>query len=336
MNPIEKSLAGSPDATAVARLANQFGTDPAATRAVFATVIEALGQRMERNTLSRGGLADLIRAIGDPHHAGYIQHPELTGSEIMDADGKAILGHVLGSKEKSRAVAARAARASGIPAQTVENMLPQIAALTMGEISRVAQGPIDEILRRIPGLDDALREMGKRTGGGERRPGSVPDSGGDRGGFGHSGGFEPSGRSSREFPGQEFPGQEFPGKELPSQKFPDQSLPDQQPLPLPGEIAGRDYRAPSRYDDLSDILRRGGGGRVPKTELPLPDNIPGSGGGAAGGTLYNIVRALIGALLGFQSRGLVGWLIRLVVMRWGWGFIQRILGRLLGRLLTGR
>ena len=65
----------------------------------------------------------------------------------------------------------------------------------------------------------------------------------------------------------------------------------------------------------------------------IPGNIPGMEGGGALGTL---IRAVLGALLGFQSRGVIGWLVRLVVMRWGWGFLQRILGRVLGRVLTGR
>lgn len=318
VNKIAETLAGSAKAPAVAELAERFGTSPQATRQAVASVIGALSQRLERNTLSRGGLAELVKAIGDPHHTFYLDHPELLGSPYMETDGKAILEHILGSKDASRGVAARAARQSGLNAATVEDMLPSIAAMMMGQVSRAASGPIDDILRRIPGLEDMLREMGQR-GGAPGFPGGPSGpregeretwpSGGDTGDWQ----LPETGRGPSSPPGGGGP------------------IPEQQPLPIPGEFPGRANRAPSRYDDLSDILRRGGF-RIPKDAPSLPEPVPGGAGNAGGGTLYNIIRALIGALLGFQSRGLLGWLIRLIVVRWGWRLLQNILGRiLLGR-----
>ena len=78
------------------------------------------------------------------------------------------------------------------------------------------------------------------------------------------------------------------------------------PLPLPGGNAN------NRYGDLSDILRRGA--KV--------------GGEPAGG----LVRGILGGLLGFGGRGVIGWFVRLIVMRFGWGLLKRVLGR----AVTGR
>lgn len=329
MNAIQERLAGRNDTAAVKALADQFGTDAEATRKAVAHVVEALSQRMERNTLSRGGLADLVRAIGDPHHAAYLETRELIGSPMMEADGRAILGHIVGTKDASRGVAARAARASGLPAGTVEDMLPTIAALTMGEVSRAAAGPIDDILRRIPGLDEMIREMGRRENAGGR---DGETRGRDRDGPGGTGGWQlpdaqpdfPPGRSGENTGGGA--GDSLGGGG---------SIPEQQPLPIPGELPRRGQRAPSRYDDLSDVVRRGGF-RLPKDAPDIPDNIPGGSGGAGGGTLYNILRALVGAILGFQSRGIVGWILRFIIMRWGWRILQGVLGRILGRVVLGR
>lgn len=321
MKPIRDTLAGSASASAVAELSKAFGTDPTATQAALAHVADEISRRMERLTLSRGGLADLVRAIGDSHHEGYLKDPRLIRSSAMERDGKAILDHVFWSKDASRGVAARAARTSGLPAETIEDMLPSIAALSMGELTRAAAGPFDDILRRIPGLDEALQEMRRQA---DSREQTEP---------------EPDMEPQAPPPSHQRP----PGRQT------DAGIPEQRPLPLPGNDLPSPDRGGSRYDDLSDILRRGGfripggggggggsGGGQGGGRIELPDSLPGDLGGAAGGTLYNIIRAVLGALLGFQSRGLISWIIRLLVVRWGWGFIQRILGRILGRAVLGR
>ena len=323
MNIIKDALAGSSDSMAVQELSRAFGTDPAATRNAFGAVVDELSRRMERLTLSRGGLAELVRAVGDSHHETYLKDPRLIGSANMERDGKAILDHVFWTKDRSRGVAARAARQSGLDAGQIENMLPSMAALSMAELTRAAAGPFDDILRRIPGLDDALKEMQRQA------PGSS-------GGRGASGGFgEDASPQSSEMP------QQWPGNT--QTETTSGGMPHQQPLPIPGEGLPSPDRGGSRYDDLSDILRRGGfripggtggGGGGGGFRLPegLPDSIPGGAGGAAGGTLFNIIRTVLGALLGFQSRGLMSWIIRMVVLRWGGKILQQILGRvLLGR-----
>lgn len=315
---IQSTLAGSPASPAVEQMAAAFGLPPEQTQRAMAVMLEALTSRLERNTLSRGGLADLVRAVGDPRNRVYADHGDLVGSDAMRTGGNAILDHVLGSKDTSRGIAARAARASGIPAATAEAMLPNLAAMMMGQVSQAAQGPFDDILRRIPGLDEALREID-----GRRAAGGVPEP---RGGYGRG-------------DGGEFDLPESAGTRAPAPRG-GLGMPEQRPLPIPGEIPSSG--GGSRYDDLSDILRRGGfklppggGGSGGGRDLPdgIPGNIPGMEGGGALGTL---IRAILGAILGFQSRGLIGWLVRLVVMRWGWGFLQRILGRILGRVVLGR
>lgn len=96
----------------------------------------------------------------------------------------------------------------------------------------------------------------------------------------------------------------------------DNPFANQQPLPMPGEMRGRDTRSRSRnpYEDFSDILRRKGG-RVSNS-----------------GSLSNVIRDLFGSALGFQSKGILGWILKAVVARYGWQILQFILRR----MMTGR
>jgi hypothetical protein len=64
----------------------------------------------------------------------------------------------------------------------------------------------------------------------------------------------------------------------------------------------------------------------------MPDGAGMPGPVPAGGTLWSIVRSVLGSVLGFESKGFLGWLVRLIVLRWGWGLLKRILTR----ALTGR
>jgi hypothetical protein len=69
-------------------------------------------------------------------------------------------------------------------------------------------------------------------------------------------------------------------------------------------------------EDLSDILRRGGGA-----------------GGMGGGMLWNIVRSILGGAMGFNTGGgVMGWIIRTIVLRYGVSMI----GSIIRRVLLGR
>ena len=52
----------------------------------------------------------------------------------------------------------------------------------------------------------------------------------------------------------------------------------------------------------------------------------------SGNPLWRIVRSVLGSVLGFQSRGIMSWIVRMVVMRWGWSLLRTVLRR----AFTGR
>lgn len=271
----------------VTNLAKSFGLDNEKSLAVLEQVVPELSRAMERNTFNRGGVADLIATLGQSNFEAVLKPGTPLKSDAVQQAGVEVLDNALWTKDRSRGVAARAARETGLDQGLIKEMLPAIAALVMGGLSSKAGGALDGILKQIGGLPQSSLPVPGETA---PAPRTAPASGGDVG--------------------------------------------TQRPLPIPGEIPGLG-RNNNPYGDLSDIIRRGG------IELPRgggSTRSPGGGGSGdvqlpqGGGALDTIIREVLGGILGFQSKSAWGWLIRLIVVRWGWGFIQSILRR----LLTGR
>jgi hypothetical protein len=335
---------------AVANLGRTFNLPPDQVRAVIEAVVPELGRAIERNTLSRGGLADLVSALGQGHHQSYLDNPALLGRPEALAEGNAILGHVLGGKDASRGVAERASAMSGVPSSIIRMMLPVIMSMVMGGLAKSVSGGLGEILGRLGGARNGggglqmprressgmprLPDAGGMDGGGLSLP---PDMGSSRGTAG-TGGWGPSssGGARAGSPGQI---ELNPDGGL---RMPD-SLPD-----FGGGMPAPRRGGDNPYGDLADILRRGlpipRAGTGSGNPLPMPEDtggggrLPWPGGGGplpsapvGGGLLWRMIRGLIGSAFGFQSKGIMSWIIRMVLMRWGWALLRTVLGRGLGR-----
>ncbi|MEZ5854329.1 MAG: DUF937 domain-containing protein [Hyphomicrobiaceae bacterium] len=146
LDEIESAQSGQ----AMANLGAAFGISEAEARAVAQQAMPYLAVALERNTLSRGGLADVVRALGDGHHENILERPETWNDPRVVADGSAILDHILGSRYKSGALAARTAQATGVSGSIVEALLPILAQLLMGAISRYMRGGLGDILSKLP------------------------------------------------------------------------------------------------------------------------------------------------------------------------------------------
>ncbi len=257
----------------VGNLAQSFGIDRDKAAAVLAAVVPELTRNMERQSFNRGGIADLVAALGKADYSKTLKPDAPLTSPSVSEVGVEALDTILWSKDRSRSVAHRAARDTGVDETLIKSMLPAIAAVVMGGIASKAGG--------------ALQTIAGEVG-------------------------------------------------APVAKAADIDVGEQRPLPVPGERPGMG-RANNPYGDLSDIIRRGGTripGGAPKR---APSGGNGNGGGgidlpSGGGNLDTIIRDLLGGIAGFQSKGVLGWIIRYFLVRWGWNFIQSILRR----LLTGR
>ena len=124
----------------VAQLARQFGLDAETTQKIAAQVVPALGRGLQKNAAAPGGLDSLLQGLQQGNHKRYLDDPAALQDPAALTDGKAILGHILGSKDVSRNVAAHAAAQTGVDANMIKQMLPMLAALAMGALSKQTNG----------------------------------------------------------------------------------------------------------------------------------------------------------------------------------------------------
>ena len=123
---------------AVRQLANNFGLEESQALAALSNLVPALGQGLARNASAQGGLDSLLGALTGGQHERYLEDPSILNQEDSIRDGNGILGHIFGSKDVSRQVAQRASQQTGIGVDILKKMLPMVATLAMGALSRQA------------------------------------------------------------------------------------------------------------------------------------------------------------------------------------------------------
>lgn len=127
----------------VGKLASAVGLGSSDTSKLVAALAPALMRGMQKNTADDNGLAGLRQALESGGHDRYIDDPSLMEAAETRADGNNILGHIFGSKDVSRNVAAAAAKDTGIDASLIKKALPLLASLAMGAMSKKSSGGRD-------------------------------------------------------------------------------------------------------------------------------------------------------------------------------------------------
>jgi hypothetical protein len=135
-------------------LAAALGLSAGEVALLMAAMGPALAPAVRLRTLSRGGLADLVAALGRAARAARPTGAALVSGKAC-AEVQAILAAVVGEREHVRALAARAAAETGIGESTVVRVLPSLVAFAIADLAARADGGIGPILKRIPPLGSA-------------------------------------------------------------------------------------------------------------------------------------------------------------------------------------
>ncbi len=129
-------LLGNQNSSAISQMAQKLGISEEQARAVIAEVTPALTRGMQHNTQSDNGREGLIEALRTGNHSRYVEQPEAIGTQENIDDGNSILGHIFGSKDVSRNVAARASEETGIASALVKKALPMVATMVMAYLGK--------------------------------------------------------------------------------------------------------------------------------------------------------------------------------------------------------
>ena len=145
-------------------LAQRFGISPEQAASAVTALTPALASGIQQNAASEGGLQSLLGALLGGQHQQYVENAETLERPDTIGDGNAILGHLLGSKDVSRQVASQASAQTGLGADLLKQMLPVVAAMAMGVLSKHTAGQTPE---QAPGAGGMLGTLGSLLGGGQ-------------------------------------------------------------------------------------------------------------------------------------------------------------------------
>lgn len=138
---ILQAILGAQGGGATQQLGEQFGLDQSQVTSALGALVPALAAGFQNNMSSSQGLEGLTAALAGGRHQQYIDDASSLGSADTIADGNGILGHIFGSKDVSRQVATRAAAQTGIGPDVLKSMLPVVAAMMMGTMSKRMSQP---------------------------------------------------------------------------------------------------------------------------------------------------------------------------------------------------
>jgi len=122
------------------QVGQNLGLDPQQSQSAIAALLPAISSAMKQNANNPQGLAGLLGALQNGSHDQYLDNPAQLGQAQATTEGNAILGHLFGSKEVSRGVAAHASQKTGIGADVLKKMLPMVAMMAMGSLGKQTRG----------------------------------------------------------------------------------------------------------------------------------------------------------------------------------------------------
>jgi hypothetical protein len=126
--------------TGLGAISRQLGLSSGDTGKLLKALSPAVTHGLQRQTESNDGLSTFEKALKKGGHQRYLEDPELLAQEATRLDGNKILGHLFGSKDVSRNVAAHAAKETGIDSSLIKKLLPLLAPLVMGAVSKGTRG----------------------------------------------------------------------------------------------------------------------------------------------------------------------------------------------------
>ncbi|WP_099866215.1 DUF937 domain-containing protein [Pararhizobium haloflavum] len=164
MLPIYDMIRQAQQGEALRQMGRQFGLDDRQMADAIAALAPAFSAGLKRNTAAPQPMADFLSALAEGHHRRYFEDVQSAFTPQAISEGNGILGHLFGSKDLSRQIAAQAAQATGIGPEALKAMLPVVANVLMGGLFKQAMGEASEPSASAPPqsgnvIGDILKQM---------------------------------------------------------------------------------------------------------------------------------------------------------------------------------
>ena len=130
------SILSAGGGNAVSELAKNFGISEGDATKAIGQLAPSISQGLKQNMSSPDGLGALMGALNSGKHQRYVDNPQELTNEDSISEGNNILGHIFGGKDVSRNVAQNAAEKTGLDSGILKKMLPMVAAMAMGSLSK--------------------------------------------------------------------------------------------------------------------------------------------------------------------------------------------------------
>lgn len=101
-------------------------------QAAVSQLVPVLFHGMRNNISGDSGLKSLMQALQTGGHQKYLDQLESLTDTRTVMDGNGVLGHILGSKGVSRAVADRVGADTGLDSGLPRQMLPLVGSMIIG------------------------------------------------------------------------------------------------------------------------------------------------------------------------------------------------------------
>lgn len=131
-------------------VASQVGLDENQTQKAIQALLPAISSALKMQTRDPDRLQGLLGALQKSRNDRYLDNPQELAHPDAINNGNAILGHLFGSKDVSRAVASHAEKQTGIGADILKKMLPMVATMAMGSLTKQTREP--SVAEQLAGL----------------------------------------------------------------------------------------------------------------------------------------------------------------------------------------
>lgn len=140
MNNLFDMMMEAQNGQAAETLARYFKLNRQQIEQAIEHMMPAFSNGLKRNTADPMALMNFMSALASGQHGKYHDDPTKAFQQEAISEGNAILGHLFGSKDMSRAVADQVALACGVGPETLKQMLPVIASMVMGGLFKGSVG----------------------------------------------------------------------------------------------------------------------------------------------------------------------------------------------------